>query len=339
MALVAYDQMERYLSDSRWANAAGYSLAAVVGMLGSLSFLTATISLGLWSAAVLLWRQRTRKSAWRFAMLQAMPITAGIALWFVHVRIMRSAGGPNLGLGPILYETINYAFGMPAGSLAAYVLIPATIVFVVWQVVQMIRADDLRWMFFVGTIGAASGVLILLAGHRPLYPRYFLTNVCFLYLLLAFAMGRMWDAGRLRWIVATLMALWCVGNLVRTVEFLKVGRGDYTDAMVFIVEHTASGRPEVGSVSDERTRLLGGYYTKRFSEDRRPQFVRTRWLVQVRPEWLLFPRSPYDGIDLPSVLMLTPELSYALVKHFPATRLSGSEAGIYRRADLVGPDR
>lgn len=337
MALVGYDCMENYLRVRTWPYAAGYGLAVVIGMLGNLSYVSVAVALGLWSVAVMLWGERTSKSVLQFVGLHAPPVALLGFLWLVDLRKMVGGNGPKLGLWSVLCETISYAFGLPGSFALAGVLVVSVFVFIAWQIAGMVRNRDLRWTFFAAGLFVVPAALLTWTGREFLYPRYFLVNLFVLYILAALAIGRAWDtrAVRMRWVMASGLAAWTLGNLLLSVQLLQVGRGHYKDALEYISANTP-GRAQVGSVQDFRSQLLFGYYEKYLPPAQQPEFLREEAVAQLRPEWLLVTISPYEMPELPVRIPRAPGLEYVLVKQFPSVRLSGFPAGVYQRADLSG---
>ena len=339
MALVGYDCMDQFLRSRAWQSAAGYGIAVVIGMMGNLSFVSVAVALGLWSVAGLPWRERTWKSARQLVGLHAAPVALLGVLWYMDVRHMAAGNGPQLGLWPVLCETISYAFGLPGNFALAGVIVVGVLAFVAWQVAAMARQRDLRWIFFAVGVVVAPLALLLWTGRVFLFPRYFLVNVFVLYLLAALAIGKAWDtrALRMRRLIAAGLAAWTLGNLLLSVQLWQVGRGHYKDAIEYISANTPGGNAQVGSVQDFRAQLLFGYYEKYLPLAQRPDFLREEAVAQLRPPWLLLTISPYELPDLPARITRAPGLDYVLVKQFPSVKLSGFVAGVYQRADLAGP--
>jgi len=338
MALVGYDCMEVYLQDRTWQNAAGYGLAVVIGMMGHLTYLSAAVALGVWSMMVMLWRERTWRSALQFVFLHAGPVALLGVLWLVDVRKLRVGGGIKIGLWPVLRETISYAFGLHANFRLAGVLVVGVFAFIACHIAGMARRGDMRWTFFATGIIVAPAALLVWTGRVYLYPRYFLVNVYLLYLLAAQVIGNAWDRHgvRTRWLIGSLLAAWTLGSLLLSVQLWQVGRGHYKDALEYIATNTRGRRAQIGSLQDFRSELLVGYYAKYLPVVQRPELLSASSVAQFRPEWLLSAISPYATRTLPERIVIAPGLAYVLVKQFPSARLSGFAAGVYRLANASG---
>jgi hypothetical protein len=338
MTLVGYDCMELYLRDRTWQNAAGYGLAVVLGMLGNLSYVSVAVALGLWSIMVLLWQERTWRSAGQFVALHAAPVALLGALWLVDIRKLVPGAAPQIGIWPVLCETISYAFGLPGNLRLAGVLVVGVFAFIVWQIARMAREGDMRWIFFATGLVMAPAALLGWTGRAYIFPRYFLVNVYLLYLLAALEIGIAWGTRRVRtrWLIGSLLAAWTLGNLLLSVQLWQVGRGHYKDALEYISANTPGGRAQVGSMQDFRSEILVGYYAKYLPVAQRPELLDASSVGQLRPEWLLSTISPDERSKLPQAIVMAPGLWYVLVKQYPSTQLSGFAAGVYRRADLVG---
>lgn len=303
--------------------------------------MSVAVALGVWSMMVMLGQERTRRSAVQFVVLNAAPVAFMVALWLVDVRKIIPAPVPQVGIWPVLCETISYTFGLPGNFGLGSVLVVIVFCFIAGQIVTMARRADMRWTFFLSGLIIAPVALIAWTG-RQVYPRYFLVNVYLLYLLAALAIGKLWDAygKRTRWLIGGALAAWTLGNLLLSVQLWEVGRGHYKDALEFISGNTRAeaargGLARIGSTEDFRTGVLVWYYARFLPAAKRPEVVEVNSLAQVRPEWLLSTISPYEMLELPLRITKAPGLQYVLVTQFPAVRLSGFTAGVYRRADLA----
>lgn len=336
MTLVGYDCMEAYLRDRTWRNSAGYCLAVVVGTLGSLTYVSVAAALGVWSMVVMLWQERTRRSALQFVVLHAVPVALMVALWLVDVRKLTSAPAPRVGIWRVLCETISYTLGLAGSFRVGSALVVIMFCSIAWQIGTMVRRADMRWTFFLTGLIIAPVVLIAWTGRQAIYPRYFLVNVYLLYLLATLAIGKLWDAHArpTRWLITGALAAWTLGNLLLSAQLWEVGRGHYKDALEFISGNTRGGTARIGSTEDFRTGVLVWYYARYLPVAERPEVVHVNSLAQVRPEWLLSTISPYEMPELPLRMTIAPGLQYVLVKQFPSVQLSGFTAGVYRRADL-----
>ncbi len=339
MVLAAYDFLEVYLCHRTWQSGAGYGLAIVAGMMGTLSYISVAGALALWAAVVMLVRQGTRKSALQFVAVHAAPLAILATLWLVDVRKMRIGGGPELGVWRVLCETINYAFGMRGDFRFGGILASAVFLFVAWQIVALARNRDLRWGFFATGLILAPAALLIATGRAYLYPRYFLVQVFLLYLLIALGAGRVWNKYGIvmRWLMGGMVIVWAAANLLLSIELARIGRGHYKEALQYIAANTSSPPARIGSIQDLRSELLVGYYQKYLPATQSPELVLSGGVSRHRPEWLLSTISPYEWHDLPQRISVAPGLDYVLVKQFPSVKLSGFPAGVYRRADLMRP--
>jgi hypothetical protein len=338
MALVAYDSLELYLRDRKWANGAVYGLAIVLGMMGNLSYVSVAIALEFWSAAVLVFQERTRRSALQFVAIHLVPLGVLAALWLVDVRKMQAGSGPKLGFWHVLCETLSYTFGLHGSSRLGGFLAIAVLAFIAWEISRRARNRDLRWVFFSTGLIAAPAAVLLATGRQYPFPRHFLVEVYLLYLLIALAAGRMWNEHSIgvRWLVGGMLILWTIPNLLMSVELARVGRGHYKEALQYIAANTSHPPTRIGSAQDLRSELLVGYYQNYLPREQSPELILAGSVGRLRPEWVLSTISPYEWPELPHRIVMAPGLEYVLVKRYPSVKLSGFPAGIYRRADLIG---
>jgi hypothetical protein len=335
MALVAYDALELFLQQRRWHHGVIYGLAIITGILGNLTYVSIALACGAWSCAVLLWKERCKKSILQFALLHTLPVTASCILWLVDIRWLINGGGPKVGIWSILCGTFSYILGLPGDFFLGGVIVTAATLLTGWQIIRMCMAGDLRWVFFATTLYIAPTILFAATGRVHVYPRYFLPNVFCLYLLAALAAGSLWamtSTGSRRLLLLSLAA-WVVGNSVLFCNLIKTGRGHYREALEFIAANSSTTRPFIGSTNDVRSKLLFGYYSRHLPEAKRPVLVTTKELAKIKPEWILATISPYEQTVPQREIQIVQGAKYQLIKQFSSVNLSGFEANVYRNTN------
>jgi hypothetical protein len=157
------------------------------------------------------------------------------------------------------------------------------------------------------------------------------------YVAVGSLMARWFRAGRLGRIAASLLLAIYVGcNLPPVVKLIREGRCQYSSAMQWMAEHTATPIVTVASDHDWRNRLLVVFYANRDSLANSEWGKEFMYVPQEQyppegTEWFL--RHSFDGASAPGE-SFTDSLGnkYDLVHVFPAGSISGWTWWLYQRA-------
>ncbi|HWR97164.1 MAG TPA: hypothetical protein VN317_01965 [Candidatus Methanoperedens sp.] len=335
-ALLACERLETFLASRSNGSLAGYWAACVLGALAHPTFLSAAVGLALWSAAVLVLRERRLRPALQFVALQAVPaVFAALWYWF-DLRKITDAGGVSVSLWRAVRERAGDLLGIgaaPALQTAAVVLLAAA---ALAAVARLIRAGDPRWLLYAGACAIGPAVVAALNEQSLRFSRYYIVPACFLILLLGAEIGRLWDRRRLRPLVLSLAVAWLLANAWQTWLFARDGRGHYLEAVRYMDERSPAAPIRFASMGDTRAEVLVGYYRRYLPPQRQPRFVRGRDLMTVAPEWFLNHVVPDEQATMAPLIQFGP-VQYRLLKSFPSARLSGFREGVYLRADLAAP--
>ncbi len=333
MALLAYDALDLYLLHARRRDVLVYGVAVVVGVLGNLTFGIVALSLGFWAVVGLYATQPARAALGRLILLHLIPLGGIGAIGWLSVRHMTPGDGPVLPLGTVVRETLTYAIGFPTASGWGTLACVAVIMTIFLLLGRLLRRRDVKVIFFASVIFVVPVMLLALTGRPFVYPRYFLTGVCFASILFAFAMADLFDHTRWRGRCAILILLctWAWGNLTLCFELARIGRGNFAGAIDDIVRASTDDQTRIGSLSDTRLFFIVGYHATHYDVSRRPVVVRQTDLATVRPNWILTAFSPAEVSTAPRRLQVAPRLEYVLVKVYPSVHLSGFPAGVYVR--------
>ncbi len=325
-ALGAYDLLDAFIRKDGWWRALLAGLWLCAGLLSSLTIVMVWAGLALW--ALLAARGTGR---WWIIAANAIPACVLASLWWVDLRQMKAGGGPEIGIADVLSETAGYMLGVPGDSDARWLALIGIAAVVAWAIWRLARVGDRTWLLHLVALLLAPAAVLIVSGRTYVYPRYFLVNGAFAYVLIAQAV----DLQRLRQRKGVLVGataailLWIGANATLAWELYAVGRGHYRDAIKAMAQQS-EGRPQVGSLMDFRSRLMVGYYQRILPEDKRPILIRAEGLATVGPQWLLLHGSPYEQ-PLPPELWVAPGVGYKAYAIYPSVRLSGLEAGVYQR--------
>lgn len=329
-AAAAFLCHDRWLATRSRAAYAGWAASATLGLLSHLMFVQAYAALALWSAWSLARREGgPARAARAWGLLHAPALAACGFVYWVQVRAMGHAGGGHRPTAGVLRDTLAAAVGCPDGpwawGLGALALAAAG-----WAVRDLARRGEDEWVFFAAAVFGAPALLAALHPPGLLFPRYFLLAAAFAAPLWARAGAAGLKAGGAP-AAAALAALLCLGggNLWRTREFLREGRGHYLNAVRLIAERSG---PEttVGSGHDFAHRMMLEFYAARVPGLRLRYVLRDRWTAE-EPEWAIV---HLDRRGLPAVPELTARtgVRYVFVEDFRTSDHVGWDWLVFRRA-------
>jgi hypothetical protein len=333
-ATTSYVAMERFLDSRRLAWAAAFAASAVLGLLSHLTFLYALLAFLAWGAAAA-WRDRSARvlgPGWFLAF--APPVATFAALWAVDLRHVVIGGGPEYRLWAVLRELVRSASGIPEGPLE-WLALPVLGIAAA-EFVRMVRARDLRWVFFAAVIVAGPAAVLLLTRPEYLAPRYFLVLVPFLLWLWASGLARMVRTSRAGAIAAALLLIFFLaGNGVYIARLLRDGRGRYREALEFVVRSEPGPVATVGSDNDFRNATVIGRHLPDLAGAAKFRYVQTGEWTDAAPTWVLVHHFAED--PPPDDVVLGPTgRRYALSRIFPYAGLSGWDWYVYRMAAPQG---
>ena len=330
LAVTGYVSMDRFLLTRRLAWAMAFAVSAVLGLLSHLTFLYAQLAFLAWGAAVA-WRER-RKRGLHAGLLVALmpPALCFAALWAVDLRFLIVGRGPEYQLWSVLRELVRTTFGIPRGPLEwlalPVLLLPAA------ELSRLARARDLRWVYFMAVILVGPAAVLLISRPEYLAPRYFLLAVPFLLWLTAAGALRLARTGRTGLSVVTALAvLFLAGNGAYVARLLRDGRGQYREALAFIVRSESGPVATVGSDHDFRNATVIGRLLPGLPGAARFRYVQAGEWSDASPSWVLVHHFTEDPLPDPVILGPTGR-RYDLVRVFPYAGLSGWDWYVYRMA-------
>ena len=333
-ALLALDALWSYLDTGSRPALVLFWLAVVLGFGSHLTFVHAFIGLVVWSLRRF---ARQRRSAGdevrRLLVVHGVPGAFLAAFYLTSIRGMDVGGGPSLGIGEVLTRLVGLGLGGPEGgwavlpfALAACLLLAGGL-WLLWR-----RGNDV-WVFFAVAIVGSPGLFLV---RRPpiLFERYFLIPLVFFLVLSAFALGALVrDGGARRAVALALLGVFLVGNARTVGDFIRVGRGQFHEALAWVLEHDPGNVVRVTGGPDWRDNLR----TRRYVRFYAPYPAGERQVVC--PEWKERPAGDADWllvhrIDLersPAEVDWGPGQVYRLVKEYPSSGLGAWGWFVYRR--------
>jgi hypothetical protein len=239
------------------------------------------------------------------------------------------------GAGTLLGTWIQFSgwiLGTPAEGWLGGVTFALLIILVAFTSYRMARTGDLAWVLYAGliTVPVLVAIMTSRAGFSYWKPRHFIGVAPFFLFLLARGISALWGRGRAgSWLAGAALAVFLIGNAVRTATFITRGRGHYLDAMRHIAERTPGGVIEIGSDHDFRNSMVISFYA-RYLPDHEVRYVtRDRW-VGAGPDWFLV-HAQETGFK-PQATLSNPDSGrrYNLDAAFAYSGISGWNWYVYR---------
>jgi hypothetical protein len=330
-AVAAYLALDRLLATGRASWGIGFAAAAVLGFLSHLTFLYAFLAFLAWAGAAA-WKDAGKPAlVGGLALAFLPPVAFYLVLWALDLRHLAVGGGPEYRLLDVLRELVRTTYGIPAGPLEwaalTFLALPAI------GIVRLVRDRDPRWAFFLVVILVGPAAVLLATRPEYLAPRYFLVAVPFLLWLTAsgaLALARTGTAGRAAAIALALVFL--AGNGASLARLVRDGRGQYREALAFILRSEPGPVASVGSDHDFRNATVIGRHVRDLPGVNRFRYLQAGEWTSGSPRWVLVHH--FAGDPAPDPVILGPTgTRYDLVRVFPYAGLSGWDWYVYRIAD------
>jgi len=174
-------------------------------------------------------------------------------------------------------------------------------------------------------------LMLSVNGRSYLYVRYFVILFPFFYLMLGEAMDAVARKGI--WLRTTLIgicALMLAGNAVSTIEFLRVGRGGYLNAVNYMAANTPRPQITVGGDHNFRNGYPIDFYSRYLPKDRSMVYLRSDAWPSEGPDWYLIHKTCSEEDFEPASVVSVRGGTYRLVESYPVLCLSGVAWHLYR---------
>ncbi len=250
-------------------------------------------------------------------------------LYVVNLRQMVNSGGPVYSPAEVVLQTLSlFAGGAWNGKSAATAALCVSAA-AVGCLAILVRAGDRRWFLYLWILLLSPGGLFLGMQRQEVYPRYFIISAAFLCLMLGQGFAWIWSWGRTgRLASIALLAGVMIFNGMHIARLIKVGRGQYRDALVWMQGETSHPEIHVGSDHPFRNGMIVSYYERTLQK--RIVFHTDLARAEDAPEWLIL-----HSLDMAP--RFDPEISppsglhYRLIRIFPYAGLSGWYWAVYRK--------
>ncbi len=315
--------------------AVAVGLAILGGLLGHLTFIFAWAGLALWLG----WeaRQQRRQAPQivkQAAQLFALPAALLLALVCADLWHLNIGGGPQRTFFNVTGSVADLVLGLPTrgmGTLGLLLVVGLSLA----ACLGMARTKSSAWIYFAATVLMLPPVSLLAYHPGHLAERYYAVAEFSFLLLLVWLLGRVWrwhPAGKV--LVMLAVAAMLTGQITRLAQLMRQGRGQYTQAVRYLFEHTEGPFVEVGANQSYDGKLLLPFYADRLppAVTQGKSFHYFEWhnWPAGGPEWLVYfafrPNSTVeDGVsdDAGNV--------YQYRALFPASPLSGMYLYIFHR--------
>lgn len=334
LAVACFVAMGRLLDTGGAGRAIGFAVAATLGLLFHLTFLYALLGFLAWGLAAAIRTPERRELRTWLAVAFGPPLLAFAALWAIDLRFLVVGGGPPYDVGRVLVELGRTTFGLPRGA-PGWTLLPVCLVPVAGFAV-LARTREARSVFFLVAIVVAPALVLVATRPEYLAPRYFVVAVPFVLWLTAAGGLRLARSGRAGAAASIALALlFLAGNGAYLLRLLRDGRGQYRDALAFVLRSDRGPLVTVSSDHDVRNATVIEWHLGGLPGAGRLRYVRSDAVLATPPTWVLVHH--FEDDPLPGPAIEGPGgVRYDLLRVFPHAGLSGWDWYVYRRATGQG---
>ncbi len=325
-ALAAFYLLDRYHETRRWPAAAGFSVCVILGFLSQLTFVSFYLATLAWSL------YRCKGETWRtfvrtMLCCHAAPLLFLAAFYAVDICHVTGIGGTPSALLRACVAVPAWAIGAPshpAAQLAGCGVAVAILIAGIW-LLRRERPD--LCLFFLAAVVVFPVLLVAARGSDVIYIRYFIIAIAFLLLLFSFVLARLYERGPLgKAACATLLALFVTINSLHTVSLCEHGRGRYTEAIRYIVEHSQRSPVTIGGDQDFRVATVLAFYG--LDDENARYCPRNAW-PRRGPEWVICQKESFEDPTAPPMIVDERRNEYELAKSYPSAPLSGLHWFLY----------
>jgi len=302
----------------------------MLGLLSHFSFIMTCMALGIWS----LWHDHAAKCPSKVVITNALkyfgiPAVFVAGLYLIYIRKMSILGGNIQPKWEAIGDAVSYLLGLNADGWLRWLAMALATTFVTCGVIKMFREKRGDSVFFLAAIVIAPAIMLILWNPKFLYFRYFAITFPFFYLLMGYVLARWFSsAGKGKWIPVILVIGITAGHLVKTVNLIRYGRGNYSQAVFDMAAATPGPVIKVASDHDFRNGTLLQFYARFLPRTKTLEYILKEQRHQIRPDWVVmhcldatFP--PYLDIDV------TGWGKYELFGNYPFCGSSGWAWSVY----------
>ncbi len=334
-ALLALDALWSYL-DTRSHGALGlFWLAALLGFLSHLTFVHAYLGFVVWSLRRFARERRSPgDEVRRLLLVHGVPAAFFAVFYLGSIRGMEVGGGPPAGTLEVLARLVGLGLGGPAGGWESLPFAVAAVGLLAGGLIRLRREGDDVWAFFAVTVVASPALFLLFRRQEFLFERYLFVPFTFFLLLSALPLATLLRrGGAARLAALALLAVFLVGNAWTVGNFVAAGRGQFHEALAWVVEHDSSDVVRVTGDHDFRVAEYVRFYTSYLPSGRNVRYLGKEEVeAEGGADWLLEHRNDLDRRPPPGERERDAAgYEYRLVKSYPSRGFGAWGWFIYRR--------
>jgi hypothetical protein len=331
-SVLAYAALLRCLEQGGWRQSLlmglTYGLALVLAVLSHLTACLIWLPLAAGSFLIFMGRPRRIKSASLWIAINALPAGVLTALYFLDLRYLTPLGGPPMTPAHGLGRLLSLSLGWPArDAVTVWIVLLPLLGLTVWQLAAMRKSGDSSWNL-LALIYVMPMVCMLFLRPAFFSPRYFLVIVPFVYVSLAMLLARLLELRAGRPVLTVVLALFVVGQAYLYLRFLRVGRGQISAGLQYMIAHTPSPAIRVASNQDFRALTELNYFAPRLLGDRQLAYVTLENQAKFPADWYIFHGEGYDPPG-PALLYNQNQPAWYRTAYFGSSELSGQAWTIY----------
>lgn len=308
----------------RWA--AGFLLCCVLGFFSHLSFLYTFVACGMWMLAY----RRQFIPIWTYFLLPTLFLWV---LYETNIAEMKVGGAPETKFFDSFAEMLSIALGMYRPHWIA----PALFLGLVgWAIASVEWKRGEPW-FFAGLLVGPALIWAISPDTAP-YPRHFLPLILFALLPVGICLASIFRkkfAGP-QFAAAVVMSLWLFGGVLYYSDFLKYGRGQYSDAVRTILINSKNHEVSVSSDHDFRNSAMLDYYVHRVPGGDRVRYITQQNSAVDVPDWVIL--HSFDGtVDGPEAIADRNSVQFRRAGMYRSSVLSGWNWALYQKVPTAEP--
>jgi hypothetical protein len=289
------------------------------------------LSLFVWSLVYKVENTKNRLGKWTELLeCHTVPVLCVILLYVSAVKQMTIGGGPVYSDFEVIRRAVLLALGFPEKGIAGSLGIITAFALLSYGIYSFQRQNSSRWLFYLWVLLLAPAFVLILNPPEHFYFRYLLVCFPFFYLLTGSALASLCRKSSLGKILSALfLVVFTIVNMQKTADLLKIGRGKYSEAILYMAEHTRGNEIVVVSDHDYRNRIVLSFYERYLPEGKKIIYRNQNQLPLNGPDWMIT-HSQDMGFSPPPSIRGPAGHTYTLARSFPYAGISGWHWFLYR---------
>jgi hypothetical protein len=331
-ALAAWYALDRYLERRSWTAALLFALSVVLCLLSHVTAIFLYAGTLTWSMWAFFGGGKSLKQGLKDAVrCHAAPLAFLAAFYALHIRDMTIGGGPQMALADVVTQSLALAAGGTNLAWLKLVLAVMVVAAAVYGLISLRREGSTQWSFFLVGIFVAPAIVLWIQRPSQLYPRYFYLPLLLLLVLLSYVLTKIGELGAAgRWLAVGVLALIVVLNTWQTYDFLRVGRGQYIEALRYMADGSSTGVLSMQSDHDYESKWMLTYYQPYLPAGTAMTYMMQEIASDEVPEWTIVYGQQHPFRPHASIVDAR-RRAYDLQRVFPYAGLSGYHWALYRR--------